>query len=203
MSKTILFTLPVLFCASLTAQSLTIRGSLADGRQTGCYYCPSVPYALKYSETPVHSSSGIDLAFYKNLNQDLVLSGVWDTSTNPASLDVAAVTLTNQSLQTPNSVRIGASMRFSLAGGANEFAFTVVAFGNGFVPLFDSAFLIDPLTSFLLDLSQLDSSGDLRFNQTIPNDPLLVGLRFWSQAVFVAADQTIWFSNPEATEVRL
>lgn len=192
----------VLLAAAVPAQQLTLRGELDEGRSTGCYYCPNVPYTIKFSETPVRSSSGVDLAAYKALGEQLELIGTWDTSTNPAGLDVSAVNVVSQSLSVSNTAATGAKLRFTTSGAPGSLAATAIAFGNGFLPLFGStAMLLDPASIVVLGANTLDVSGTWRFNLAVPANPGLVGVRFWSQSLLLPTNGTPYSSNPRVTLV--
>ncbi len=200
-TKSLLSLLGLLFgAATLSAQShsMTLYGDLDEGRSTGCYYCPNVPYTIRYSETPVRSTT-VDLAYYKALSLPLRLDGTWDTTTTPPGLNVTSVQLISQMFQVSNTARTGSNLRFSANGAAGEVAITVVAFGQGFLPIFDSAMLIDPGTAFVLSMDLLDTQGSVRFDLPIPDAPELIGLRFWSQAAFFSNSALPYVSNPQRT----
>ncbi|MCA8956832.1 MAG: hypothetical protein KDC87_12215 [Planctomycetes bacterium] len=182
-------------------QTLTLRGELDEGRSTGCYYCPNVPYTIKYSETPVRSST-VDLSYYKALSAQLILHGNWDTTKTPAGLEVTRVEVVTESLSVGNTAKLGSPLRFSIYGPAGSVARPAVALGNGFLPLFQSALLIDPLTLVPIGTNTIDSSGQWRFDLTVPNDAGLVGLRFWTQALIAPPSATPFLSNPERTQIQ-
>ncbi|MBK8976199.1 MAG: hypothetical protein IPM29_09745 [Planctomycetes bacterium] len=185
--------------STLSAQhTLTLRGELDEGRSTGCYYCPAVPYTVMFSETPVRSAT-VDLAYYKALSAQLILTGFWDTSRTPAGLEVTGVVVVTESLSFPTSARTGGTERFVIHGPAGAFGATLFALGNGFTPALGTALLIDPATTVVLDSGLLDGQGTLRSDVPIPAHPALVGLRFWTQAVIAPAGGVPYTSNPGRT----
>ncbi|MEZ5964881.1 MAG: hypothetical protein R3F56_13660 [Planctomycetota bacterium] len=184
--------------AALPAQTLHVRGELDEGRSTGCYYCPNVPYTVKFSETPVRSST-VDLQFYKNLSAQLILHGTWDTSVNPAGLNVSSVEIVSESLGVSNTARTGTSLRFTVSGPAAAPAGVIIAQGAGFLQLFQSALLLDPASLLVLGAGALGAQGSWRFELPIPADPQLIGFRFWSQALIVPPNDVPYWSNPQRT----
>ncbi len=185
-------------------QTLTLRGELDEGRSTGCYYCPNVPYTVKFSETPVRSAT-VDLQFYKDLSAQLVLTGIWDTSTTPAGLEVTSVTVVGETLSFPTNARTGRDARFIVHGPAGAGASTqtalMLSLGSGFLPLFGSAALIDPSTALVVDAGPLGLDGQRETTLPVPTDAGLIGLRLWSQAVITPAGSQPLFSNPGRTDI--
>ncbi|MFO1051084.1 MAG: hypothetical protein U1F36_02570 [Planctomycetota bacterium] len=179
-------------------QILTLRGELDEGRSTGCYYCPNVPYTVKFSETPVRSST-VNLAFYKAQSSQLVLTGVWETSTTPPGLNVLSVQVTTNSLTFPTNARTGNTERFTTHAEVGAFAATVISIGSGFVPLFDTALLLNPAVLVVMDAGVTNAQGDFRIDFNMPSDPALIGARFWSQSVIVPPTGTPYTSNPGRT----
>lgn len=182
-------------------QTLTIRGELDEGRSTGCYYCPNVPYTVKFSETPVRSTV-VNLAPYHAASQQLILTGIWDTSTNPPGLNVTSVEVVSESLSFPTNARVGANERFDVYGPAGAASATLIGFGSGFTSLFNSALLLNPALLMVIDNTPLDGTGRNRFNFPIPDNASLAGLNFWSQSVIVPQTGLPYFSNPGRTTVR-
>lgn len=201
-STCIAFTLALLGAlAPLSAQqTLTLRGELDEGRSTGCYYCPNVPYTIKFSETPVRSSV-IDLAPYQLSSQQLILTGTWDTSTRPAGFNVTAVQVVGESLGFPTNARTGATERFDINGPAGTPTATFLAFGSGFVPLFGAALLLNPAVLIEIDSGVLDAQGNRRFGLPVPANAALAGLNFWTQSILVPASGQPYFSNPGRTTI--
>jgi hypothetical protein len=187
--------------SGLTAQAtLTLRGELGDGKSTGCYYCPNVPFTIKFSETPVRSTV-LDLNLY--LDMELALTGTWNPTTNPPGLDVTAVQVVPQVLSVSGTGRIGDGLRYSIAGTPGGVALTCIAAGHGFIQLFDTtAMLLDPTSLVLLDASVLDNKGDFRFDVPIPNDPALIGLLVFSQSLIVPVSGPMYSSNPRRPTIR-
>lgn len=197
-----LLPLSLALSTSLAAQqTMTMRGELDEGRSTGCYYCPNVPYTIKFSETPVRSTV-VNLAPYHLASQQLLLTGYWDTTTTPAGFNVQSVQVVNESLSFPTHGRIGSNERFDVNGPAGAASATFIAFGSGFTPLFNTALLLNPALILAIDSGPLSASGSRRFTFPIPDNDSLVGLNFWSQAVIVGSGMEPYFTNPGRTEIR-
>lgn len=187
--------------APLSAQqTTTLRGELDEGRSTGCYYCPNVPFTIKFSETPVRSSV-VNLAAYQALSQQLILTGNWNTSTRPAGFDVTSVEVVGASLGFPRNARTGANERFDVDGPAGAFTATFLAFGSGFVPVFGTALLLNPSILIEIDRGTLDAQGNRRFDLPIPANAALAGLNVWTQSVIVPASGLPYTSNPGRTTI--
>lgn len=192
--------LTLLTTVTLSAQqTLTLRGELDEGRSTDCYYCPNVPWTIKFSETPVRSKT-IDLKPYKDASAQLVLTGYWDTSVTPHGLEVTSVRVVTESFSVNNSARTGQPLRFTTYGPSGSPAATVIASGNGFLPLFGTALLLDPSSLFVLGANVIQG-GLWRFDLAIPSDPSLVGIRFWSQSLVVPPNAAPYSTNPGRTTV--
>ncbi len=192
--------LTILTTATLSAQqTLTLRGELDEGKSTGCYYCPNVPWTIKFSETPVRSKT-IDLKPFKDASAQLILTGYWDRSVTPHGLEVTSVQVVTESLSVNNSARTGQPLRYTTYGPSDSVAATVIASGNGFVPLFGTALLLDPASLFLLGANVING-GQWRFDLVIPSDPSLIGIRFWSQSLVVPPNAAPYSTNPGRTTV--
>jgi hypothetical protein len=181
-------------------QTMTLRGELDEGRSTGCYYCPNVPYTIKFSETPVRSTV-VDLEPYHLASQQLILTGTWDTSTRPAGFNVTSVQVVEESLGFPTHARTGTNERFDVNGPAGTPTATFLAFGSGFVPLFGTALLLNPTVLIEIDSGVLDAQGNRRFDVPVPANPALAGLNFWTQSILVPANGQPYFSNPGRTTI--
>ncbi|MGE0144258.1 MAG: hypothetical protein AB7I19_11790 [Planctomycetota bacterium] len=193
---TLLATLPPLMAQA----TMTLRGELDEGRSTGCYYCPNVPYTIKFSETPVRSTV-VDLEPYHLASQQLLLTGTWDTSTRPAGFHVTAAQVVAESLGFPTNARTGASERFDVQGPAGSPSTTFLAYGSGFVPVFDTALLLNPAVLIEIDSGVIGPQGGRRFLLSIPADPALAGLNFWTQSILVPPTGSPYFSNPGRTTI--
>ena len=175
----------LLATGALTAQTVVVRGEIQSGRATGCYYCPSVPWALKYSEWPLTSST-VNLALW--LNQPVEVTGNWNGSTTAPSIDVTAVRFVTQSFGFSGSGAIGGSFRFTTVGTPGDVAINAAALDRGFaVPLGTVTFLIDPALAFVVGIGSIDSAGQFRSDLPIPNNPALVGMQVFGQALIAPA----------------
>ncbi|MCB9880249.1 MAG: hypothetical protein H6832_00080 [Planctomycetes bacterium] len=99
----------------------------------------------------------------------------------------------------PFSARTGTSLRYTTYGPAGSIAATVIAGGNGFVPLFGTALLLDGSSLTLLGASVLGGAGSWRFDLPIPANASLVGLRFWSQSLVISPSGSPFSTNPGRT----
>jgi hypothetical protein len=189
----------LLAAAALTAQQqVELRGELVDGRATGCYYCPNVGFAIKFSETPVHSTT-INLTPF--LQQQVQMIANWNGSLSAPDFDVTAITIVTETFSDNGGAQISQNFRFTTHAGAGDLAFNAVAFGHGLVVPFGSlAILLDPNNAVLLGIGVTDGSGEFRTTVQLPNDPALVGLRVFSQGVVAPVNgNPLYGTNPRAS----
>jgi hypothetical protein len=194
-----LFSTSLLVAAALTAQQqVELRGELVDGRATGCYYCPNVGFAIKFSETPVHSST-INLTPF--LQQQVQMVANWNGSLSAPDFDVTAISIVTETFSDAGGARISQNFRFTTHAGPGDLAFNAIAFGNGLaVPFGTLAILINPANAVLLGFGVTDGNGEFRTTVQLPNDPALVGLRVFSQGVVAPVNgDPLFGTNPRAS----
>lgn len=191
----------ILFAAALSAQTVTVRGELGDGRATGCYYCPGSRYVVKWTETQIDSST-INLALY--LNQQLQLTGTFNGTLARPSIDVTAVQVVTETYSFSGQSRIGSRLRPSTHAAAGDLAFNLIALDAGFASAGGSmTVLMDPATTMVLGFGVCDNNGEFRSNADIPNVPALVGQRVFGQSMIVPIAGGLPFgSNPDVAIVQ-
>lgn len=194
--KTFLFA-SLLLPATLSAQTITVRGELGDGRATGCYYCPGSRYVIKWSETQVDSST-INLALY--LNQELMLTGTLGTNAGRPSIDVTAVQVVTETFSFSGQGRIGNRFRAGTQASPGDLAVNLFALNAGFVaaggPL---TLLLDPTATVVLGVGVANNNGEFKSDVDIPNVPALVGLHVFGQSLIVPQSTGVPFtSNPDS-----
>jgi hypothetical protein len=184
-----------------SAQTVRLRGEVVNGRATGCYYCPGYEFALKWTETSIASRVVSIGAF---LHQQVEVEGVWDPTTNPPHLEVSAIRAVAETFSIDGTERIGDRMRFTCTGTPGELAANFLGFDAGFFPIGGTlAMTLDPTTLIYLGAGQMNGNGEFKTNVNLPNDPLLVGIRFIGQGLMTANGGTDIFStNPDSKTVQ-
>lgn len=185
----------LLTSATVSAQTVVVRGQIQSGRATGCYYCPSVPWALKYSETPITSSS-VNLNLYLGL--DVEITANWNGSTSAPSLDVTAVSIVSQSFSFAGQGRLGQDFRFTVNGTPGDFAINAGSFDRSFLAFGQLGFFLDPTVAFVLGIGAIDGGGQFRSVLSIPNDPSFVGLHVFGQGLIAPANGALYTTSMRA-----
>jgi hypothetical protein len=195
LSTALLFT-----ACTLTAQTVVVRGEIQSGRATGCYYCPSVPWALKYSETPITSST-VNLSQF--LGVPVELTGNWNGSATAPGIDVTFARVVAQSFSFAGTGRIGGSFRFTANGTPGDLAVNTGSLDRGFVvPLGTLTFLLDPSLLFVAGIGPIDASGQFRTDVAIPNNPAFVGMHVFGQSLIVPASGPLYTTSMRADFVQ-
>lgn len=194
-----LFSAALLGLASiLPAQVVTMRGEVADGRATGCYYCPGYQYVIKWIGTRLDASV-VNLAPY--LNQQVEVTGNWNGSLTTPIITVTAVRLVAESFSIAGSTRIGDKLRLNSISTTGDLAANVIAFSRSFVPMLPLVVSLDPATAFVLGSGATNGNGEFKSDLDIPNDPALVGLRVYGQGLVVPQVGLPFFTNPDSKVV--
>ncbi|MFO1077207.1 MAG: hypothetical protein U1E73_05720 [Planctomycetota bacterium] len=182
---------------SLVAQTpVTIRCDLADGRQTGCYYCPGYDHVIKFVGTQIASPS-INLTQFHN--QFVLLHGTWDGSI----VTVTQAQATAESFSLTGNGQIGSRFRPKSYGNPGELAMNLVALTTAFsVPYLDLAFQLSPIGAVVQGIGTINGAGEFRTDLDIPNDPLLIGLRIFGQGVVMDSTLGLLTTNVDAKEIQ-
>ena len=194
------FVLAASAAAPALAQTVVVRGELVDGRATGCYYCPQVQFAIKYSETPVRSST---IALAQFLGQQVELTGTWNGSTTSPAIDVTSAQIVAETLTINGSGRIGDRFRFSAHGTPGSLAVNAGAAAHGFVVPFGAglAMLLEPVTTFVFGIGFVAGDGEFKTDVRIPNNPAFIGMRVFSQSLLTPSGGALFATNPRADSV--
>lgn len=181
--------------AGLGAQTVVARGELADGRATGCYYCPGYQYVIKFAGTRLESPT-VNLAQF--VNQQVEFTGTWTGSL----LNVTAARVVAESFSITGNGRIGSRYRWNAVAAPGDLAIHALSFGTGFLPLGDVAVQLAPLSTVVLGLGIVNGAGEAKADLDIPNVPALVGVRLNGQALFVPPAAPAWSSNLDSKVVQ-
>ena len=181
---------------SLLAQTpVTLRCELADGRQTGCYYCPGYEFVVKFVGTQLESPN-VNLNQFTN--QYVLIHGTWDGTKVTVTTAQAAVS----SFSLTGNGSIGNRFRPNTQANPGDMAMNVVALGSGFtVPFLDLALLLSPATAVVQGMGPVNGNGEFKTDLDIPNDPSLVGLRIYGQGVVMTPVGLIYTTDIDAREI--
>jgi hypothetical protein len=174
--------LPFLFtlAPTLTAQAAVVRGELADGRATGCYYCPGYQYVIKWVGTRIESST-VNLAAF--LGQQVEFTGDWDGTI----FHVTAAQVVPTSFDLIGNGSIGNRYRCNAQGAPGEVALNAISLGTMFtIPLPTVAALLHPATTVVMGIGTVSTNGEFKSDVDIPDNPALIGLRINGQAFFAS-----------------
>ena len=84
----------------------------------------------------------------------------------------------------PNPVNIGAPITFDIdAPDGDATSYIVVSLVEILTPVNNITMTAFPGAPAIVRIVPLDAFGDISFGQTVPNDPLLLGIRLACQAV--------------------
>lgn len=181
---------------SLLAQTpVQIRCALADGRATGCYYCPGYEFVIKFVGTQLQSPT-VNLNLFQN--QHVLLTGTW----NGSVVTVSAAQTIAESFSITGNGSIGNRFRFNTIAAPGDLAMNLAALGTAFlVPFADLAVMVNPASMVVMGLGTANGNGEFKSDLDIPNDPTLVGLRLFGQGVVAAPTGALYTTNLDAKEV--
>lgn len=184
----------------LPAQVVHMRGEVVDGRATGCYYCPGYQYVIKWIGTRLDGSL-VSLAPY--LDKQVDLTGTWNGSVVTPIITVTSIQLATESFSISGTTRLGDRLRFNAIAPQGTMAANVLGFARAFVPMLPLVFNLDPTTAIVLGSGPTNGAGEFKSDLSIPNDPALVGLRFYGEALIVPPASIPYWSNPDSKVVTL
>lgn len=194
-----LFALTALTLAAapvVQAQSTVhVRCELADGRATGCYYCPGYEFVIKFVGTQLDSPT-INLNQFVNQYVDII--GTWNGTVITVNQAVAATS--NFSISGNGS--IGNRFRFNTQSVPGDLAMNMVALSTAFVmPFADIAVMMNPASMVVMGIGTTNGNGEFKSDLDIPNDPSLVGLRLFGQGLIATQGGAVLTTNVDAKEV--
>lgn len=181
--------------------TIQIRGQVEAGQVSTCYYCPTVTnYVIHGSETPIRSST---IDFSTLLGQHVILTGTWGGTASVPVFDAVSAQVTTAQFSLNGNSSIGNTVRFIASAAVGDLVANVIAMNAGILT-------ITPNTTLLLNVAQaavLDAgivtSGQFRTDLTIPNNPALVGLHFFGQAVVMPGNgAAMYATSPDAKRVQ-
>ncbi|MCA8976518.1 MAG: hypothetical protein KDC98_17490 [Planctomycetes bacterium] len=182
--------------SALPAQvPVQLRCEVTDGSAAGCYYCPGFGHVIKFTGTPLVSST-ISLGQYHN--QYVHIHGTWDGT----NVNVTAIQVTTDSFALTGNGSIGNRFRLNSMGNPGELALNVVSLGNGFaVPFRDVAFQLQPTSAIVQGIGTLNGAGEFKTDLDIPNVPSLIGLRVYGQGVIMDASGGLLSTNVDSKTI--
>lgn len=185
------------FAAPAFAQTqVEVQCQLADGRATGCYYCPGWQFVIKFVGTNLQSTA-VNLNLFQNGH--CTLQGTW----NGSVLTVTSAVASADTFSIGGNGTIGNKYRFTTDGAAGDLALNLVALGTAFLPVFgNQALMLNPANTQPLTAGLIDSGLQWKSDLDIPNNPSLIGLRLFGQGVKVSPAGVIKLTNIDAKEVR-
>ncbi len=191
-----LATLTLAAAPALLAQTqVSVRCELADGRATGCYYCPGYQYVIKFVGTQLQSPT-INLTQF--LNQYVQLTGSW----NGSILTVTAAQAMAESFSITGNGSIGNRWRFNTQAAPGNLAVNMASLGSAFnAPFADLAVMLNPASMVVMGLGTTNGNGEFKSDLDIPNDPTLIGLRVFGQGLVSTPAGALYTTNVDAKEV--
>lgn len=171
------------------------RGQVTDGSAAGCYYCPGFSHVIKFTGTQLASPT-INLALYHNQMCEMI--GTW----NGTVLEVSSIQVVAETFSISGNTSLGHRMRPTAISTPGDLALNLAALGTTFVvPFADLALMMAPASTVLLGAGVTDGSGEFKSDIDVPNDPSLVGLRVFGQALLFTQGGAMFMSNVDAKEV--
>ncbi len=175
--------------------AVTLRATPTDGSAAGCYYCPGYEHVIKLVGTRLVSTSVNILAYH---DQDVVMTGTW----NGTVVDVTSIQPTVESFSLSGQGRIGRRLDFSTVGPIGALAVNCAALGSGFaVPAADLALQLQPASLVVMGAGTIGGGGEFKVRLDIPDEPALVGLRLFGQALVVPAQGGAYTTNVDSRDI--
>lgn len=190
----LLFTTAAL-AAPIFAQQVEVQCQLADGRQTGCYYCPGYQFVIKFVGTQLQSTA-VNLNLYQN--SSCFLQGTW----NGTVLTVTSAVAAPDTFSIGGNGHIGNRFHFTTSAATGDIALNLVALGTAQNLLFGNQFfMLNPLTTQPLDAGIVGGGGQFTTDLDVPNNPALIGLRVFGQGLVLQQGGSIKLTTIDAKEV--
>ena len=176
----------LLLASGVLAQpALHIRGQVEASQVSTCYYCPTITsFVLHGTETPIHSST---IDFNTLLGANVLLTGSWGGTPTVPVFEATAYQLISSQFSLNGNSSFGNTVRFNASAPSGDIVANLIALNAGVLTLSpDATFLLNPAQAAILDAG-IATGGLFRTDFPIPNNPTLVGLHFFGQALVVPA----------------
>ena len=182
----------------LLAQEITFSGKCEDGEDV-CYYCPGYDYVLA-SPPPRLLGSNVNLAPFAG--KQVRGTGIWNGSTTAPVITVTSIQAVEQTFSIGGSATIGKKISFTAIGNPGDFAAIALSLVDGFIPVPGyGAVLLNSQSMFVLGQGTVDGGGEFDITFDIPNDPALVGLNLFGQAVTVGPSGVPMLTNNDLNTI--
>lgn len=168
---------PFALCAlasTALAQDVHFRGKIEDVSGTSQFVVDCTNVQL--------TSSSINLSGL--VGQQVEIDGTWNGSFSSPSVEVTATTPVTDDFEIGGSTKIGEMAQVEVLSDPGDNVNVYGSLDPGFFPLpLTGAVLIDPSTAELIASGTVTVGGVLQLDSMIPNEPALVGLSYYGQAV--------------------
>lgn len=192
LSTLLRFAAPLLLVLPAMSQTLTFRGQVEDVQGTNDFLVDCTNVQL--------SSSLFDLNLF--VGQQTQITGNWNGSNTLPTVVVTAISVITESFGMGGNAKIGGDLRFDVTSTPGDITAIYGAEGFGFFPIgMLGAVQLDPTSVFLVALGTIPGGGNLEFEFTVPNDPTLVGMTFYSQAIVVSPSAPNFITNSDCKTI--
>jgi hypothetical protein len=178
--------------ALTTAQSVTLRGKVEDvSGTTGQFFLDC---------TDVDLSS---IAFNLNLfvGQHVEIQGTWNGSVGTPAVVVEAIANVPESFEIGGGGKIGEQAHPTVTAAPGSLAFTFASVSTSFLPLGAAGTGFLGGNPFSTGSGTVGGAGVLQLNVPVPNDPSLIGVDIFGQAIVLDAG-SFSFTNPDCKELK-
>jgi len=186
------FLLPLFLLASAaTAQQVTLQGKVEDANPSG--------FVVGCTDTRLESS-----AFNLNLfvGQNVQIRGTRVQTTGSPLVNVTAIQPTPEILEIPGNPEVGQDIRFGATYTPGSQAIFFAALEPGFTSVGNvGTLLIDAPSRVRMGAAVIPPVGNVEISVAMPNDPSLIGLTVYAQAV-VRTGSTFLLTNPDCKDIQ-
>ena len=192
--------LPIALSAILTitslanAQDVTFKGKVEDVSGTAGQFvvdCTSVDL----------SSTAFNLNLF--VGQQVEIQGTWNGSVANPAVVVNAIQSVPESFELGGGGKIGDVAQPTVTAAPGSLAFTFASLSTSFLPLGSAGVGFLGGNPFKTGSGTVGGAGILELNVPIPNDPSLIGVTVYGQAIVVDPGTGAFeFTNPDCKELK-
>jgi hypothetical protein len=191
-TSTFLIAVFALIAGLAQAQAVHFRGKVEDisGSNRFVIDCTNVEL----------TSSQFDLNQF--LGDQVDASGTWNGSTTTPVIEVTAIQIVARLFEVGGNGKIGGELTFEVTSNPGDMTAVFASIASGFIPTPNAGtFFLALQPLLLIGRGTIPGGGTLQLHVNVPNDPALVGITVFGQALLAfTAGGTLW-SNPDCKTI--
>lgn len=179
--------------ATAPAQDVVLRGKVEDVSGT------TNRFVVDCTDTAL-TSAAFDLNAW--VGQQVELTGTWNGSSASPSVEVTAIAPIAESFEIGGGAKIGDQAVFAVTSNPGDLTVMFAALGAGFAPTRRAGtLLLDANPIVEIGSGVVRGDGRLEITVDIPDDPSIVGIEVFGQALIAFAAGGKTWSNPDCKTI--